>query len=451
MDPTSTYIFAFLVVLALLCAKWYSSDKLKRFPGPLLARWTRIYQAYYDNIVGGGWHSQLQRLHEEYGPVVRVAPNELHFADPNAYADIYSSPARFLKDPGFYRTFDLGTTPSVFSTHDPKEHSVTKSLLGSYFSRQNILKLEALVQERVDKLVSQLAENHQQTPADMNHAYHSVTLDLIILYLFRTKLDATSYPSFCHPVVLANEIAFTKMWTIKHLDFVRRLINAAPKWMGPLLSPPSKPLFETQNMIEKLVDKALQESHDYDPESDDLPNVFQTLVSNARVEGKLRQSKHVTKAWLVSQGVTLMGAGSDTTGNACIIGTRHVIKDERVRTKLQQELDEAWPDVKNLMPLERLEKLPYLTAVVKESLRLSHGVVSPMGRVVPEPGAVIAGHPIPPSTIVSITNTFVHKNADVFPDPERFYPERWLEDKDHVLDRYLVSFGKGPRACLGIK
>ncbi|KAK7019700.1 hypothetical protein VNI00_018000 [Paramarasmius palmivorus] len=102
------------------------------------------------------------------------------------------------------------------------------------------------------------------------------------------------------------------------------------------------------------------------------------------------------------------------------------------------------------MSLERLEKLPYLTAVIKESLRLSSGVITPMPRVVPETGAIIAGYTVPPGTVVSIGNTFVHMNPDIFPEPERFYPERWLEDKDHSLDRYLVALGKGPRSCIGI-
>ncbi|EEC00061.1 hypothetical protein MPER_00079, partial [Moniliophthora perniciosa FA553] len=64
------------------------------------------------------------------------------------------------------------------------------------------------------------------------------------------------------------------------------------------------------------------------------------------------------------------------------------------------------------------------TAVIKESLRLSFGAVTPMNRVVPKSGAVIAGQPVPPGTIVSIANSFVHMNPDVFADPARFYPER---------------------------
>ena len=44
-------------------------------------------------------------------------------------------------------------------------------------------------------------------------------------------------------------------------------------------------------------------------------------------------------------------------------------------------------------------------------------------------------------------------DAKIFPDPEEFKPERWLEAQDvnNRLDRYLVCFSKGSRSCLGIK
>ncbi|EEB91357.1 hypothetical protein MPER_10290 [Moniliophthora perniciosa FA553] len=197
--------------------------------------------------------------------------------------------------------------------------------------------------------------------------------------------------------------------------------------------------------LEELVDKALQDSEN--EHSSNMGGHDGMHVPRA----KLRQSNRVTRDWLISEGAVFRVAGSDTVGNTCTIGTRNLIREDGVRNKLVQELENAWPDKGNPIPLERLEKLPYLTAVIKESLRLSFGVVSPMTRVVPNSGAIISGQSVPPGTIVSIANSFVHLNPEIFPDPARFYPERWLEDKDHVLDRYLVAFGKGPRSCVGIK
>ncbi|EEB91444.1 hypothetical protein MPER_10190 [Moniliophthora perniciosa FA553] len=405
---------------------------LDQFPGPALARWTWLYRAYYDIVVGGGWLSHLSTLHEKYDllsrPVVRVGRNELHFTEPAAYTDIYNSPYKMPKDPDLYHNaFDVGLPPVVFSVVNPKDHSAMKSLFSSYFSRKYVLRLESVIQERVDKLISQLLKNHKTTPANMNHAFRSVTLDIITLYTLRTNPNATA-------PYLGRRTASLRL----------------PAWLVVRISPAFKATLEVQAEIKKQVDVALRDSHKYDPDSDPDLNVFYTLLNNARIEGKLKESNRVTREWLVAEGLTLRIAGSDTVGNACTIGARCLVRDDVVCGKLVQELEMAWPDKGNPLPLERLEKLPYLTAVIKESLRLSFGVVSPMNRMVPEAGAVIAGHPVPSGTIVSIANPFVHMNPDIFPDPARFYPERWLEDKDHTLDRYLVSFGKGPRACLGI-
>ncbi|KAI3616417.1 cytochrome, partial [Moniliophthora roreri] len=396
MELFATFLLATFILLSLRLARKHFSDPLKWFPGPKLAKWTRLYRFYYDSIVGGGWLRHLQELHEEYGPVVRVGYNELHFADPNAYADIYSSPTKLLKEPRFYATFELGHPPNVFSAVDPKEHSVMKSMMGSFFSRQGVLKLEHVIQERVDKLISQLVENHKSTPVDVNCALRSVTLDVITIYTLRTNPDATSFPSFNHPGVHGMDTANAQVYALRHTLWLGRVLNRLPRWLALLLAPSSRPILDFKAELENLIDAALKDTHDpeYDPNSGPERNVFHTLISNARAEEMT--TTRVTRDWLLCTGSTLRVAGSDTVGNACAIGSRCLIRDDRVRTKLVQELETAWPDKEDPMPLERLEKLPYLTAVIKESLRLSHGVVSPMQRVVPDSGAVIAGHSLPP-------------------------------------------------------
>ncbi|EEB91640.1 hypothetical protein MPER_09973 [Moniliophthora perniciosa FA553] len=262
----------------------------------------------------------------------------------------------------------------------------------------------------VDKLISQLLKNHRTSPADMNHAFRSVTLDIITLYTLRTSLDTASFPSFEHPAITGIDEVIPSLWPFKHFTTLKEIATRLPNWLA----------------IEELVDQALRDSDnkpssDMDDHDDDDLNVFHTITKNARIEGKLRQSNRVTRDWLIAEGVNLRIAGSDTVGNTCTVGTRYLIGEDRVRIKLVRELENAWPDKGNPIPLERLEKLPYLTAVIKESLRLSFGVVTPMTRVVPDSGAVISGHPVPPGTIVSIANSFVHTNPEIFPRSARFY------------------------------
>ncbi|EEB94490.1 hypothetical protein MPER_06686, partial [Moniliophthora perniciosa FA553] len=216
-----------------------------------------------------------------------------------------------------------------------------------------------------------LVENHKSTPANINCAFRSVTLDVITIYTLRTNPNATSFPSFNHPDVHGMDTANAQVYAIRHMLWLGRALNRLPRWLALLLSPSSRPILDFKAQLENLIDAALKDSHDleYDPNSGPERNVFHTLISNARVEDK--STTRVTRDWLF-----------------CTVSTLRVA-----------------------------------TAVIKESLRLSHGVVSPMQRVVPDSGAVIAEHSIPSATIVSIANSFVHMNPDIFPEPESFRPE----------------------------
>jgi cytochrome P450 len=66
---------------------------------------------------------------------------------------------------------------------------------------------------------------------------------------------------------------------------------------------------------------------------------------------------------------------------------------------------------------------------------------------------VMLTHSLHLQTPVSESNYFVHMDSNVFPDPESFDPDRWLRaaEQGFRLDRYLVSFSKGSRMCVGIK
>jgi cytochrome P450 len=50
-----------------------------------------------------------------------------------------------------------------------------------------------------------------------------------------------------------------------------------------------------------------------------------------------------------------------------------------------------------------------------------------------------------------MSSWIMHHNEDIFPDPEKFDPERWMDpDRAKSLDKYVISFGKGSRACVGM-
>lgn len=121
------------------------------------------------------------------------------------------------------------------------------------------------------------------------------------------------------------------------------------------------------------------------------------------------------------------------------------------------------PEPKSPASLLEIEQLPYLSAIIKEISRLSHGISHRSQRVSPDAPLFFNDWVIPPGTPVSMTAMFIHDNPDIFAEPAEFRPERWLRDglepkveaeadkeTEERLDRYVVNFSKGSRSCLGM-
>lgn len=153
---------------------------------------------------------------------------------------------------------------------------------------------------------------------------------------------------------------------------------------------------------------------------------------------------------LAGEGILLVGAGTHTTSWALSVAAFHLLSQPDLLRKLKKELETAAPDPNVMTPLPALERLPYLTAVIKEGLRLSYGNTSRIPRIAPDRTIRFREWEIPAGTPVSMTIPLVHHDERIFPDAKKFQPERWINDTTHQLDQYLVVFCKGPRGCLGI-
>lgn len=125
-----------------------------------------------------------------------------------------------------------------------------------------------------------------------------------------------------------------------------------------------------------------------------------------------------------------------------------VAANPNVQQKLLLELKKIMPKPTDHAKLQDLETLPYLNAVIREGLRVGHPVTHRLSRIFPDKALQYNDWVVPPGTIVNMTPLLIHENEDIFPDPKVFRPERWL--KNSSLNRYLLSFSRGPRSCLGL-
>ncbi|KAH0015116.1 cytochrome P450, partial [Aureobasidium melanogenum] len=139
-----------------------------------------------------------------------------------------------------------------------------------------------------------------------------------------------------------------------------------------------------------------------------------------------------------------LAAGIDTTGDGlCFLmhelslpHNAHI--QQRLRDEINSNQDKSF------------DRLPYLDAVVKEGLRVFPPIPMSFPRYTPDSGTTLDGYYIPGHVIVSCQPFTLHKDPVVFPSPEKFDPQRWLEGKGELeRNRMFFAFSQGARGCIG--
>ncbi|KAJ3734035.1 cytochrome P450 [Lentinula guzmanii] len=412
---------------------------LHKYPGPILAALTDWYELYYNIVKGGALVTKIDNLHKLHGPVIRIGPNTLHFNERHAYHDIYTYGSALVKDPGFYFGFMAHGPQGLVSTCDPEDAKNRRSLLGPMFSRRAVLELEFTVQLKVNQLISLLKEcsTSSDSGIQMAMAYRSITTDVITEYCFAESAN-TLTPGFDHPIQLSVRDLLKRIWIQRHFPFLNSLTSKAPQKLVRWLLPGYKSYVEMKNQYERQIDGLLKNP-------DSLSGTNHETIYHHLLNPK--DQAPLSRKTLVDEAFTLVSAGSETVGGVCTVGTFYALKNPTIYRKLLEELCKAWPDKDIPMSYMALEKLPYLTAFIKEALRFSIGVCHPLPRIVGA-STEIGGYRIPSGTVVEMSPVFLHMNPDVFPDPYTFNPDRWLTGSTSEMMLDLAPFSKGPRICL---
>lgn len=158
------------------------------------------------------------------------------------------------------------------------------------------------------------------------------------------------------------------------------------------------------------------------------------------------QGRRLDAQQLRDDAMTILVAGYETTALA-LVWTLYVLASEpRVRTRLERELDSEL----GMRPVTAaaLSRLPYLEAVVRETLRLFPPVYA-FGREVAAPFE-LGGYRLPVGSQVLVSPYGLHRNPSYFPDPYAIRPERWLAGAEPIPRGAWVPFGGGPRICIGM-
>ncbi|KAL4902025.1 hypothetical protein BDW74DRAFT_181183 [Aspergillus multicolor] len=414
---------------------------LAAFPGPRLAALSTWW--LYRVSRAGRADQVFEELHRKYNTrALRISPNELHIQDSSLYHTIYSQDHAYAKDAYFYAAF--GTPHSLFVETDRTLHRQRRKMLNNFFSKSSIRNMQGLLYQRVDKLCLQIVRLSDKGPMNIYNAIRCMTVDLITDIGFGNSFDLTDKArgsGFETDFLQAFNLVATSIWEFMYLPVTRFLVGLLPLSVTIALGGPSAHMARLVMTVSDTVTKFRSLKATGKSESREV--VFDGLVGLN--DGEMK-----------AEATDILVAGSDTTATTLSVAIFQLCKNPKVYDELKREIRQQHLQAAEDFNLTALEKLPYLTAVVKEALRFANAVPGRLPRVVPpaESGAaplVVDGKAIPPGTTVGISAAAVHSDPSIWgSDARSFKPERWLQGDAKQLEKYLVTFSKGARQCLGI-
>ena len=141
---------------------------------------------------------------------------------------------------------------------------------------------------------------------------------------------------------------------------------------------------------------------------------------------------------------SFLAAGTVTTAISLTYLTWAVCRHPKIQAELVKNLQALPSDFTD----KELRKLPLLNHIIDEALRLYSAAPSALPRAVPAGGVELAGYLLPEGTEVSTQAYGLHRDPEIFPQPEEFIPSRWETPTEAMLRSYM-PFGRGPRSMFG--
>ncbi|GAA6053327.1 hypothetical protein JCM3770_004114 [Rhodotorula araucariae] len=416
-------------------------------PGPLSARlglgsWMSARALQHDM----GW--KLAELHERHGKAVRVARNLVSVVDPAAIGEMYRYGGPYEKTP-FY-TYFKADKPGLMSTLPNHAHALIRRAESPAYTMNLLVDLEQHVDSCLDDLIGFLdaavQAGGQRGTVDMGTMMQLLAMDVVGELAFGKTFGLLKAGKDTHGFLPMLE-AFVESCC---------LCGTQP-WAGPLLVAFCnwKVGARGPQALAEQTSKAVQERFEQlriAQETGDEPrrDMLSKLVTARNPDGTPYSTRQIEVA-----ATSILGAGSDTTAVTMRALLGYIVKDSSVQEKVLSEIDEAFETGTLSLPVTYADgtKLQYFQACLKETLRLHPAVPWTLPRIVPNGGAVLAGHYLAAGTEVGMSPYVFHRRPEAFgPDASVFRPERWLEasvEDRKVMERNLITFGSGSRVCIG--
>ncbi|KAH9885543.1 cytochrome P450 monooxygenase-like protein [Xylariomycetidae sp. FL2044] len=407
---------------------------LHKFPGPRRAACSYLYEAYYDFWLKGRYGQRIQQMHDKYGPIMRINPDELHCADPDMLDEIYASGGR-IRDK-WQHFINTGSGPievGSFSTVPHELHRMRKGAMARFFSRAQMLILENEVHDYTQRAIDKMLRHAE--------AYNCFTADIISQYAFGESMGFTDQDGFEPNFGTWVRSFLDSAYMVRYVPGIKAMTKLLPHFAAYMGQDMRDLMHQLNVEIPRHVRRATAEKEN--------GRLFTDLV-----ESPMLSESDKSMYRLVGEGFSVLTGGTETTASTLACITYYLLAKRDLLSRLQADLKGV--DPMNLKWID-LEQRPYVWSVIHEALRVMPGLAHRSARVAREEELVYDSGDvrfvIPRGTPVSMTSIIQHRNTTLFPEPLEFKPERWLlpdGKPNYALERRLMAFGRGTRMCLGL-
>lgn len=415
---------------------------LKSVPGP----WSYAISSWrlaYDDLAG-----QTSRivhdLHSQYGPAVRTGPTHVSFDSLTALKSIYGVGSRSNRTL-FYKIFEPYGRPTMFTMSTGRDHAERKKYLIRAYSKTGIVK--GTIAQSVESKVKQFLDlvGDTSTGCEICQALYFFTIDVSTAFVYTPQLGTAALTGDVHHRALVYGLGQSKRGPKRSLP--ARLMAMFMQYLG------SEEVVSFKE-VRAWALKTFERYRSLQVQSKGKSSET-SLVGELCYQQDKREDSNLQDIDLASECADHLAAGIETMRNTLLFLLWALSLPENVhcQVNIRNEVSALEPSDFNehgLPTVEGSNKLLYVNAVIKESLRL----YAPLPQLQPrffESETVIDGYPMPANTTVSMALYTQHRNAEVYPNPYEFKPERWLHAPDPELQRWWWPFSNGGRACTGMQ
>ncbi|KAF5714834.1 benzoate 4-monooxygenase cytochrome P450 [Fusarium mundagurra] len=423
---TQALFFTLAVVFIVLIYAWLAyllgNGSLNHVPGPWYCKVSSIPLSIYEILCRR--NDIILDLHNKYGPVVQIAPNEVSVADFEATKQIYGTKDPWAKSDYFDHFMGYGRR-SIFATKPYEDHRIKRKYTSSFYQAKTIYKLAEIEEHVKSRSLAVLDQVRNGEDVDVFNLTSWYALDNITFLVFGPNHGTRSVDQTCTERGILEGL--------KHQQFIGPLRYRCP-WLFNYVS------LLLQQLSFRFRYLSLNESH--------------SLVRHLwELKGDDTQDGLIDVAYMSAEVLDNIDAAEATIAVTATYLIWKLTEAPEWQDKIRQELsvlpkqDDGYPSFADIDT-----RVPSLEACPREVYRMHPSSSGKNERMVPLGGRTLAGVFVPEHTVVTSSVLALHYDGEVYSDPDKFLPRRWIEGSEEerkALDAQLIPFGYGGRTCLG--